>query len=146
MVELRPVTEENFDTVINMKRPEGENFVYSNLLSLAQAWLYRAEDRVHPFAIYSDGVPVGFTLLDENRQKRCLHLWRIMFPEEHKGKGYGTQAIRLIIERARQAGAYDCVTLDCDPNNSIGKHVYTKLGFAPTGVWHGHEMEMRLPL
>ena len=36
MVHFRTITEDNFDAVINMKRPEGEGFVASNAVSLAR--------------------------------------------------------------------------------------------------------------
>lgn len=38
MVNFRKITEENFDAVINMKRPEG---VAPNAVSPARAWPYR---------------------------------------------------------------------------------------------------------
>ena len=44
MINFRKITEENFDAVIRMKRPEGENFVAPNAVFLAQAWLYRDND------------------------------------------------------------------------------------------------------
>ena len=45
MVNFRKITEENFDAIINRKRPEGENLVAPNAVSLAQAWLYRNQKR-----------------------------------------------------------------------------------------------------
>ena len=65
MVNFRKITEENFDAIIKMKRPEGENFVASNAFSLAQTWLYRDDGDVFPFAIYDDDTVVGFMLLEE---------------------------------------------------------------------------------
>ena len=37
MINFRKITEDNFDTIIQMKRPEGERFVAPNAVSLAQA-------------------------------------------------------------------------------------------------------------
>lgn len=145
-VHFRPVTEENFQTVIAMKRPEGERFVASNAYSLAQAWLYREAGDVYPTVIYAGETPVGFLLLDEDREERCLTLWRIMFPVENQNRGYGTQAVRLLIRLARESGKYDHLLLTCAPANEIGRHVYEKLGFRPTGeICHG-EVEYRLEL
>lgn len=145
-VYFRAVTEENFQAVIDMKRPEGEPFVRPNVYSLAQAWLYRDTGRVHPAAIYSGDEPVGFLLLDERPEERSLTLWRIMFPEEHQNRGYGTQAIRQLIQAARESGKYDFLFLNCDPANQIGEHVYRKLGFRPTGEMVNGEMTYRLSL
>ena len=41
MIHFEAITEDNFDAIVQMKRPPEENFVASNAYSLAQAWLYR---------------------------------------------------------------------------------------------------------
>ena len=127
MINFRAITEENFDVIIRMKRPEDEHFVASNAYSLAQAWLYRDNNDVYPFAIYSDEEPVGFMMLDEDLEERCLVIWRIMFPPEQQGKGYGTEAIKKIVELAKESGKYDFLIMDYSPENKIAEHVYTKL-------------------
>lgn len=146
MIHFRKITEENFGAVVSMKRPKDERYVASNVYSLAQAWLYKDANDVYPFAIYDDDIPVGFMMLDEDAEERCLMIWRIMFPVEHQNKGYGTQAIQQIIGLARESGKYDSMILDCAPGNDIAKHVYEKLGFAPTGEISNHEVVMKLEL
>ena len=146
MINFRAITEDNFDAIIRMKRPDDEHFVASNAYSLAQAWLYRDAGDVFPFAIYNDDEPVGFMMLDEDREERCLIIWRIMFPDEHRFKGYGTTAIRMIIDLARESGKYDFLLIDYDPKNQVAEHVYKKLGFCPTGVIEHGEIELRLDL
>ena len=86
MINFRAITEENFDAIIRMKRPDNEGFVASNAYSLAQAWLYRDNNDVYPFAIYNDEEPVGFMMLDEDLEERYLVIWRVMFPEEYQNK------------------------------------------------------------
>lgn len=147
MINFRKITEDNFTAIIQMKRPEGEKFVASNAYSMAQAWLYREAGDVYPFAIYNEEMPVGFMMLDEDTEERCLVIWRIMFPEEHQGKGYGTWAIQQIIQLAKDSGKYDFIILDYVPGNEIAKHVYEKLGFLPTGeIVNNGEIEMKLDL
>ena len=146
MICFRAITEENFGAIVRMKRPEGEGYVAANAYSLAQAWLYRDNGDVYPFAIYAGDEPVGFMMLDEDLDERCLYLWRIMFPPEHQGKGYGTEAIRQIIELARASGKYDSMVLDYVPGNTIAEHVYTRLGFRPTGEISNGEVVMKLDL
>lgn len=145
MIEFREITEDNFADIVQMERPAGEGFVASNTYSLAQAWLYRKNNDVFPAAIYHDGAPVGFMMLDEDIDERCLVLWRIMFPPEHQNKGYGTQAIAEVIRLAKNSGKYDFMILDYVPGNEIAKHVYEKLGFKPTGeIVNNGEIELRL--
>lgn len=146
MVHFRAITEDNFDAIIRMKRPDDENFVASNAYSLAQAWLYRDAGDVFPFAIYNDDEPVGFMMLDEDLEEKCLIIWRIMFPAENQNKGYGTAAIREIIRLAKECGKYDFLLLSYAPDNHIAEHVYKKLGFQPTGVFEHGETELKLTL
>lgn len=146
MIHFQEITEENFDAVIRMRRPEGEHFVAPNSVSLAQAWLYRADNDVFPFAIYNDDDLVGFLLLEECLDQGVLELWRIMFPPEHEHKGYGTAAVRRLIQEAKQSGKYRAICLDCAPDNHIARHVYEKLGFRPTGKINHGDPELSLPL
>ena len=146
MINFRAITEDNFDAIVRMKRPDGEHFVASNAHSLAQAWIYRDAGDVFPFAIYNDDEPVGFMMLDEDIEEKCLIIWRIMFPVAHQCKGYGTAAIREIIRLAKESGKYDFLLIDYAPDNKIAEHVYKKLGFRPTGVFEHGEYELRLDL
>lgn len=144
MVSFRRITEENFDAIIKMQRPDGEGYVASNAYSLAQAWLYRDANDVYPFAIYDDEEPVGFMLLDEDLEERSLVIWRIMFPVEHQNKGLGTLAIQKIVQMAKESGKYDFMIIDYVPENKIAGHVYEKVGFKPTGEVSNGEIVMRL--
>ena len=122
MISLRGITEENFDAVVGMKRPDDEHFVASNAYSLAQCWLYREDGDVFPCAIYHDDEPVGFLLLEEDMEERELVIWRMMFPEEHANKGYGSETVRQVIELARAAQKYHHITLLCHPENVRARH------------------------
>lgn len=146
MINFRKITEENFDAIIKMKRPEGENLVASNAFSLAQAWLYRDDGDVFPFAIYNDDAVVGFILLEEDMEEKRLDLWRIMLPPENEGKGYGTAAVKLLIQYAKDSGRYKSIGLLCGPKNYNARHIYDKLGFQPTGEICYGDVEMRLAL
>lgn len=146
MIHFKKITEENFDAIIGMKRPAGEHFVASNAVSLAQAWLYREEGDVFPFAIYNDDTPVGFMLLEEDMEEARLDLWRILLPPEQEGRGYGTAAIRLMLQYARASGRYRRVGLLCHPENHRARHIYDKLGFRPTGQICYGDVEMTLEL
>ena len=146
MVNFRKITEENFDAIIKMKRPDGENFVAANAVSLAQAWLYRDDGDVFPFASYDDDAVVGFMLLEEDMEDERLDLWRIMLPPENEGKGYGTAAVKLMIQYAKDYRRYKSIGLLCGPKNHNARHIYDKLGFQPTGEICYGDVEMRLEL
>ena len=146
MISIRAITEDNFDAILAMKRPDGEGFVVSNAVSLAQCWLYRENEDVFPCAIYREEEPVGFLLLEEDMDDRELIVWRMMFPEEHANKGYGGEALRRVIQLARESGKYHHIELTCHPKNTRARHMYEKLGFCPTGKILNGEDELMLNL
>ena len=146
MVHFRTITEDNFDAVINMKRPEGEGFVASNAVSLAQAWLYRDNRDVFPFAIYDDDALVGFMLVEEDMDEKRLDLRRFMLSPQQEGRGLGTAAVELLIRYARDSRRYSCLQLLCAPENAAARHIYDKLGFRPTGEICFGDVERRLEL
>lgn len=146
MITFRKITEDNFNAILSMKRPDGEGFVASNSVSLAQAWLYRDEGDVFPFAIYHDNTPVGFMMLEEDSDHKALWLWRIMFPQEYSGRGYGTEAVRLLATLAKESLKYKVLCLNCNERNSAAMHVYKKLGFQLTGKINHGDLEMQLEL
>ncbi len=144
MIQFKAITEDNFSEIVHMKRPEGETFVAANVYSLAQAWLFREAGDVYPFAICEGDKVVGFMMLDEDLEERCLVIWRVLIAEESLGRGYGTEALRQIIQLARESGKYDFMILDCHPENRRAWHVYEKVGFCATGEEENGECIMRL--
>lgn len=144
MINFREITEDNFEEIISMKRPTEETFVASNAYSLAQAWLFREAGDVYPFAIYNDNTAVGFMMLDEDLEERCMVVWRIMFPEENAGKGYGTEALKLIVKLTKESRKYDFMIIQCGLDNKRARHVYEKAGFYDTGEIENGESVMRL--
>ena len=144
MINFRRIDEENFDAIIGMRNPDGEKFMALNSVSLAQCWLYRDNGDVFPAAIYNDDIPVGFILLEEDTDEEKLMIWRMMFPTENCGKGYGTEAVRRIVEMARASGKYEGIYLDCNAENVVAMHVYEKAGFAATGDINHGDVEMAI--
>lgn len=44
---------------------------------------------------------VGFTLYGIDDEDQQYWMYRLMIDEKHQGKGFGTQAVRLVIEDVR---------------------------------------------
>ena len=129
-----------------MKRPEGEGFVASNAVSLAQAWLYRDNGDVFPFAIYDDDTLVGFMLVEEDMDEKRLDLRRFMLSPQQEGRGLGTAAVELLCRYAMDSRRYRYRQLLCAPENAAARHIYDKLGFRPTGEICFGDVERRLEL
>lgn len=146
MVNFKPIDEHNFTAIVNMKQPEGQNFVAPNVYSLAQAWLYREAGDVFPWAIYKDEDLVGFILLDLDEEEATTTIWRIMIDQEHQHRGYGTAALKLVIDQARQNKRFRYLRLDYVPGNTVAENLYRKVGFKPTGEIDNGEIVMQLEL
>lgn len=145
-VQLRAVDHDNFYQVLELKRPEDEAFVAPNVLSLAEAWLYRDAGRVDPRAIYADRDLVGFLMTYAKEGSRVLDLWRLLIPEKFVNRGYGTAALRLLVEEAAGSGSYDRIRLSYVPGNDLAEHVYQKVGFRSTGEIEDGEVVMAMEL
>lgn len=140
MVELRPITEDNFHPVINLSvHSSQKEFVANNTYSLAQAWLY---EHARPFAIYSDNELVGFCMLDVNKRENSYGLWRFMIDEKHQQKGCGRAAMELILEYLAAEGAKE-ITLSYEPENTVADKLYRSFGFLPTGEIEDGEIVMK---
>ncbi len=52
-----------------------------------------------------------------------------LIDRKYQNKGYGTQAIKMVLQEMK--GRFGCkeVFLSTDPANAVGKHVYEKVGF-----------------
>ena len=103
-----------------------EEFVASNALSIVQS-VY--EDGWIIKAIENDGELIGFTMFGWNEEEEFYELCRIMIDRTMQNKGYGTQAILLILEEMKSRFGCKEVYLSTDPENVRGKHVYEKVGF-----------------
>lgn len=103
-----------------------EEFVASNALSLVQSvyehgWITKA--------IAHEGNLIGFTMYGYCEENNFYELCRIMIDRKYQGKGYGTQAIKLVLQEMRKIDGCKEVYLSTDPQNIAGKHIYKKIGF-----------------
>lgn len=143
MVELRAITRDNLDAVLNLKVAEHQHsFVSTTADSLAQAYVYR--DTAFPFAIYADEKPVGFIMLGYYESRKQYTLWKFLIDKEHQGKGYGKEALKQGItylkERFDAKEIYTGVSLE----NEKAKGLYMSLGFTETGMIEEGMEELRL--
>ena len=103
-----------------------EEYVASNALSIVQS-VY--EDGWVIKAIEHDGELIGFTMFGWSEEEEFYELCRIMIDRRYQNKGYGTQAIGMILQEMKARFGCREVYLSTDPENERGKHVYEKIGF-----------------
>jgi Acetyltransferases len=156
MTELRKITDENFDECIGLEpNKEQRGFVASNLRSLAEAYvaLVNHECVPIPYAIYSDGVMVGFIMLSYNEVNKdnaesTYWVWRLMIDKHYQGRGYGKESMikALNFIRTFPYGKSSAVFLSYEPENMVAKGLYASLGFVKTGKIEDGEIVANLIL
>jgi diamine N-acetyltransferase len=142
-ITFRAVRRDNFTRVIDMKvAPGQENFVASNLYSIAEASL---EPSWMPLAIYAGEELVGFAMFGRDDETRRWWIMRYMIGIEHQGKGYGTAALLELINLMVERHGCREVFLDYAADNEIAGRLYARAGFVPTREEAG-AIEARLDL
>lgn len=92
--------------------------------------------------------PIGVLHLEDEsssalyRYHHRLSILSVSLISEHRGKGYGTEAINWALDWAFTRANLHAVSLGCFEYNEGGKHLYEKLDFVPEGRFrkcHWHE-------
>ena len=143
MVELIPITEENFIDAFNLRLAPGQERIVSHpIRSLAQAYVYR--NQCQPFGICAGGRMVGSVMVIYDYDVPEYDIWHMMIDEREQGHGYGREALDRVIDyiTTKPFGDSDRVALTCNKDNAIARKLYEKKGFAPTGNTDGDEIEL----
>ena len=147
MIELRPITEENFLDAFRLKLAPGQElFVSHPIRSLAQAYVYR--DQCRPFGIYADGKMVGYVMVIYDYEVPEYDIWHMMIDAPEQGRGYGSDALDRVIEyiQTKPFGDSNRVALTCSKANPAARKLYERKGFLATGVEDEDEIELAMTL
>ncbi|QOR64946.1 GNAT family N-acetyltransferase [Cytobacillus suaedae] len=136
MIILNEITKENWFKIIQLSSAEDqknkifERDIASNCLSLTQASI---EGTWTVKAIYDEDTPVGFTMYGYSEELSGYEICRIMIDYRHQGKGFGKQALKLVIDNMIKQ--FDCaeILLTFHPGNEKAKKLYESVGFKDTG-------------
>jgi diamine N-acetyltransferase len=138
-LELRPVTQENWQSLIKLKVRDGQqDFVSSNVYSIAESQ-FGFEEEGHwdlfPYGLYLNGEPVGFAMtgLNLNHSRFQGLILRLMVDEKHQGRGYGHAAMKVMTEMFLGDERVKAVCISYAPENEAARKLYTSLGFVETG-------------
>lgn len=151
MIELRKITGDNIDEVIALEVGENQKdfIATTNLRYIADAYVLNADgEPATPFAIYADGVVVGFLMysydiLDhesfENEvfyRKMGYFIWHIMIDKHYQGKRYGKLAFEKMLMdiEAMPYGEAEYAALFYHTSNVKAKTLYASFGFTETGI------------
>jgi diamine N-acetyltransferase len=146
VVSLREVTADTVREICKLSdtlREEQRKMVAPNAVSIAQAYF---EPKAWFRAIYADETPIGFAMLYDDPEKPSCYLWRFMIGGPYQKKGFGRQAMALLLNRVRERPSAVEVKLSYVPIGGNPEPFYRRMGFEPTGEVEDGEIVMRRSL
>ena len=134
MVSLVDIDEHNWLEVISLSVAETQRrFVATAVGILARAYALR-RCNAQACAISADGTLVGLLMVrDLDEPPACYELQQLLVDQRYQNRGYGQQALALVLERLAAERRYDCVEVCVHREDSAALHLYQKAGFADTG-------------
>lgn len=134
MICLTTVTEENWIDIARLSVcEEQQKYLDRPIGIIARGYIYR-HCNARVIGIEADNKIVGVALVrDLDEEPACYDLQQFMIDRHHQNKGYGTEALRLILEMLETEGKYNCVEVCVNKEDRAALHVYEKAGFADTG-------------
>jgi diamine N-acetyltransferase len=138
-IELRPVSQENWQSLIKLKVRDGQqDFVASNLYSIAESHFGFDEEGhwdLFPYGLYTDGGLVGFAMtgLNLNHSRFQGLILRLMVDERYQGRGHGRDAMKVMKAMFLANAEVKAVCISYAPENEVARKLYTGLGFMETG-------------
>ncbi|MGZ4183861.1 MAG: GNAT family N-acetyltransferase [Solirubrobacteraceae bacterium] len=143
-ITLREVDQQNVRDVCDLKvAASQETHVAPNGVTIAEsayernAWLR---------AIYAEDQPVGLLGLVADTATPEYWLARFMIAGAHQGRGYGRDAMALLVAHVRGLPGARELQTSCVPDEDGPLDFYRGLGFEQTGDVHAGELVLRLSL
>lgn len=144
MIRLELVNKDNFDAVLEVSLSAAdERKVASVEYSLAQAWLYKDNGQLYPYAVMFGRKVVGFVLLSIQEEDKSYYVWRLLIDKNHQNRGYGKEVIRQVIGLAQEDSMCQKVTIHYVIGNHKMRYILEKFGFQSVGMI-GQEIKMEL--
>ena len=133
-MKLVEITKDNWLDVIFLSTTDKmpmicEEFVASNALSLVQAQYER--NRITK-AIEVDTSLVGFAMYGREQEEEQYTICRLMIDYKYQGKGYGRQAMEMILAELKSKEDGLDIYLSVEPKNDVAKNLYKSFGFIST--------------
>ncbi len=143
MITIQEINALNFREAFKLKVSDGQkHFVASAEVMLARAYVYRETSEA--MAIYNEMEMIGYLLIRQYDGKYCLD--QFMIDQSHQGKGYGKQAMKLVLEKLRNDRSCEKVILCYIESDAAAQYLYEGLGFIHTGEADEEEVVMELIL
>lgn len=133
MILLKAIDKSNWEECIQLKSSSNQKgFIASNLYSIAEAQFLEG---FNTKAIYYGEIMIGFTMFGLDPDDGNYWIYRFMIDERFQSRGYGHQAMQLVINEIRNANdRTSIVMLGYKPDNEHAKKLYAKTGFKEEGM------------
>lgn len=134
MVRLFDVNEENWLKITALSVSESQKrFLDSAVGIVARGYAYRACN-AKVIGIANDEQIIGVALVkDMDEEPACYDLQQFMIDQRFQNRGYGSEALRLILSLLRREGKYESVEVCVNKENAAALRLYENLGFLDTG-------------
>ena len=134
MLKLVGINENNWLEARALSVREGQvGFLDSALGIIARGYVYR-DARARVIGIEHDGTLVGLALVkDLDEEPACYDLQQFMIDSRWQGRGFGTEALGLILAELATERKYDCVEVCVKRDDTAALRVYEKAGLVDTG-------------
>ena len=140
-ITLRPVTADNFDEVACLPLLAHQRaYLASNAYSMAEASFF---PHLVTRAVYAGERPVGFMMYAKPAPGEAsgeFGIWRFMISSDHQGKGYGRQALALLLTEMRACAGLRRISISYLPQNEPARRFYASFGFHETTIDDDGEM------
>ncbi len=113
---------------------ENNKFVWEGTYEEHVKEIESCDDLLTVFITKTHKKIIGFSLSNINSKSNIFELRRIVISYEERGKGYGEESIKGIMEYAFRKRDINRFWLDVYPHNKIGINLYEKLGMTLEGT------------
>jgi len=134
MLSLIDITEHNLHTVCKLKVAKDQtSYVSSPTVILARAYAMRNRS-ARALAIAYHETIIGIALLMELcEEPACYTIEQFLIDEQYQNKGFGKQALKLIIDLLAEQRKYDTIEVCVKMEAASAIKVYKNAGFVDTG-------------
>ncbi len=134
MIKLTEITEDNWLEAAGLTvSDEQKDFVAPAVGIIARGYVYR-DCNAKVFVIEDDNTVVGIALVREFTDEPLGYdLQQFMIDERFQGRGFGDDALDLILDELKKEGHYDHVEVCVKKDDAATIHLYEKHGFTDSG-------------
>ncbi len=133
-ITLDTVTEENWLDIANLSvKEEQKSYVAPPIGILARAYVYR-DHNSHVYVIKQGETIIGIAMVREFHDEPVGYdLQQFMIDQQFQNQGYGSEALRKILEKLKAQETYSTVEVCVKKADAEALHLYEKVGFVDSG-------------